>query len=93
MAFSNAEKQARFRKRRDDRFKELEKLRREVVNVMTNVLSYHVFNAENGHWLADDEKTWTPNFLLSASFTSFEIANDIMQREGGDYVFACMGSA
>jgi hypothetical protein len=60
---------------------------------MTNVLSYHVFNSETGRWLGDDEKTWTHEFHESAEFMSFEIANDIMQREGGDYVFACMGSA
>jgi hypothetical protein len=42
--------------------------------------------------LRDDESSWTTDFFEAASFTSLETANAIMQREGGDYVLACMGS-
>jgi uncharacterized membrane protein YjdF len=60
---------------------------------MANVLSYHVFNSETQMWLDESEKDWDSNFHSSASFTVFELANEIMEREGGDYVFACMASA
>ena len=59
---------------------------------MHNVLSYHVYNSETKKWLCDDEKSWHSSFHQSASFISHEVANGIMEREGGDYVFACMGS-
>lgn len=60
---------------------------------MQNILSYHVFNSDTKQWLADDERSWGGSFHASASFANFETANAIMDREGGDYVFACMGSA
>ena len=59
---------------------------------MQNVLNYHVYNSETKNWLTDDEKTWHSSFHQSASFNDFEVANGVMEREGGDYVFACMGS-
>lgn len=59
---------------------------------MDNVLSYHVYDSESKRWLGEDEKTWDRDFHASAEFGNFEIANTIMEREGGDYVFACMGS-
>lgn len=57
-----------------------------------HVLGYHVFNGYR--WLADDEKTWTPHFHDSASFTDAKLAQDIGEREVGGgtiYVMACMG--
>lgn len=57
-----------------------------------NVLSYHVFNSETRKWLSETETTWTSDFHSSASFTTLDMANDLMEREGGDYVFACIGS-
>lgn len=59
---------------------------------MQNVLGWYVYNSANGTWLCDDENSWSDQFHAATSFTSFELANDIMEREGGDYVFACMGS-
>ena len=56
-----------------------------------NVLGYSVYNSETKKWLSDDEKTWTNSFHSAASFNDFDLANDVMDREGGDYVFACMG--
>lgn len=61
---------------------------------MDNILGFHVFL--DGKWLCDDEKSWSSNFHNSASFSTWELADDIGKRELGDdssfYVFACMGS-
>jgi hypothetical protein len=60
---------------------------------MPEPLSYHVYDSRIRKWLSDDEQTWTVHFSSAAGFTSLELANGIMEREGGDYVFACMPSA
>jgi len=59
------------------------------------VLSYHVFN---GHkWLAEDEKSWTSDYIDAANFTDGKLAQDIGERENKDgsmtiFVMACMGT-
>lgn len=59
---------------------------------MTTPMSYHVYRSTTNKWLADDEKTWTLKFHETASFTSYQIASMISEREDGDYVFGCMPS-
>jgi hypothetical protein len=59
---------------------------------MQDVLGYYVYNSETKQWLSDDEKTWNPSLHAAAEFGNVETANAIMEREGGDYVFACMPS-
>ena len=65
------------------------------------VLGYHVYStAKGGVWLADDEQSWTSNFIDSVEFGSPDLAADIGEREharafkgtGTIYVMACMGS-
>jgi len=58
-----------------------------------NILSYHVYSSFKNQWLGDDEKSWQKSFVESATFLNLDVANAIMEREGGDYVFACMGAA
>lgn len=59
------------------------------------MLSYHVFDGKG--WLADDERSWTPNFDHAASFSSAQLAKDVGEREGGKngaviYVFGLLPS-
>lgn len=56
------------------------------------ILGYHIFNGNK--WLADDEKTWTKDFTVSACFSDPKLAQDIGERETGNtsfYVMACLG--
>lgn len=60
---------------------------------MMNILSYHVFD---GHrWLAEDERTWTTDYIDSAAFTDPALAQDIGEREAGNnrtiFVMGCLG--
>ena len=69
------------------------------------VLSHHVYKLSSWHqyWLAEDRKTWTPDYLPAASFDDARAANAIARRfeneneaaEGEDtfYVITCMAPA
>lgn len=60
-----------------------------------HILGYHVFTTRDGGlWLDYSEHKWTDRFTEAASFTSYELAKDIGDREATDddtiYIFACM---
>jgi hypothetical protein len=59
---------------------------------MTDPLGFYIYNSHSRTWLADDEKSFTSFFHHAASFANLETANAVMEREGGDYVLACMPS-
>ena len=66
---------------------------------MHEPLGYHVFTSRNGgQWLSEDEHSWTSRYYEAASFTSFDVAKSIGERESNDslnfdfYVLACMPS-
>jgi hypothetical protein len=47
-------------------------------------MSFHVYRPSERVFLADDERSWTPDFFGAAGFTSRDLANDIALRELGD---------
>lgn len=47
-------------------------------------MSFYVYRPVARVFLADDEKTWTPDFFEAAGFTSRELADDIALRELGE---------
>ncbi len=57
-----------------------------------HILCYAVFDRAQNMWLSEDEKSWSDDFQDAAAISSWELADDIMKREGGDFVFAVMGS-
>jgi hypothetical protein len=58
---------------------------------MQHVLGFYVYDSEAKQWL-DDEDRYQHSFHAAAEFSDAQTANDAMERTGGDYVFACMGS-
>jgi len=51
--------------------------------------AYHVHTAD-GLWLADDERSFTPNVAEAVCFTSAELAHDVGERECHDVGFLVM---
>ncbi len=47
-------------------------------------MSFCVYRPVGRVFLADDEKTWTPDFFEAAGFTSRELADEIAVRELGE---------
>lgn len=47
-------------------------------------MSFYVYRAIERVFLADDEKSWTPDFFEAAGFASRDLADDIAVRELGD---------
>lgn len=47
-------------------------------------MSFYVYRPAERLFLADDEKTWTPDFFSAAGFTSRDLADDIAVRELGE---------
>jgi len=47
-------------------------------------MSFYVYRPSERVFLADDERSWTPDFFGAAGFTSRDLANDIALRELGN---------
>lgn len=47
-------------------------------------MSFYVYRPATREFLADDERTWTPDFFSAAGFTSRQLADDIAVRELGE---------
>ena len=46
-------------------------------------MAFYVFNAVERELLADDERSWTPDFFSAAGFPSRDIADDVVTRQLG----------
>jgi hypothetical protein len=47
-------------------------------------MSFYVYRALERVFLADDERSWTPDFFDAAGFASRDLADDIATRELGE---------
>ena len=47
-------------------------------------MSFYVYRPTAREFLADDERTWTPDFFSAAGFASRQLADDIALRELGE---------
>ena len=47
-------------------------------------MSFYVYRPAQRMFLADDEKTWTPDFFEAAGFESRDLADAIAVRELGE---------
>jgi hypothetical protein len=54
-------------------------------------MSFYVYRAIERQFLAEDEKSWTPDFFSAAAFSERQLAEDIAVRQLGEghdaYVF------
>ena len=47
-------------------------------------MSFYVYRPSDRVFLADDERSWTPDFFEAAGFASRDLADDIALRQLGD---------
>ena len=58
---------------------------------MDNVLGYFVFDSEAGWWLTETYG-WSKHFHRAKECETESAANEAMEKNHGNYVFACLGS-